>query len=148
MGGLAWGAERCNSFSNFYLACLGQISWQAVPAIPPEIVRLPRWFYFHLDKVSAWSRTMILPLALVATLRPTRALPDGLGIDELFVDPAERHRLTLRSDTPAGWRFFFGTVDQAYAREQMSIRLVPSRPNKREQATDAGARRESRRLHQ
>jgi squalene-hopene/tetraprenyl-beta-curcumene cyclase len=47
------GAEKCNSFTNFYLAALGQISWNAVPAIPPEIVYLPKWFYFHLDKVSA-----------------------------------------------------------------------------------------------
>lgn len=106
------GAERCNSFSNFYLACLGQISWEAVPAIPPEIVRLPRWFYFHLDKVSAWTRTMILPLALVTTLRPTRTLDANQSIDELFVNQHERHQLTLRSETPAGWRFFFKTIDK------------------------------------
>src|SRR5436190_18799042 len=31
------GAEKCNSFSNFYLAALGQISYDACPAIPPEI---------------------------------------------------------------------------------------------------------------
>jgi len=47
------GAERCNSFTNFYLACLGQVSWNAVPSIPPEIILLPKWFYFHLSKVSA-----------------------------------------------------------------------------------------------
>ncbi len=108
----AGGAEKCNSFSNFYLACLGQISWNAVPAIPPEIIRLPRWFYFHLDKVSAWTRTMILPLSLVATLRPTRPLVDSLSIDELFVDQEARHRLTLRAETPSGWKFFFKTVDR------------------------------------
>ena len=108
----AGGAETCNSFSNFYLACLGQISWNAVPAIPPEIIRLPRWFYFHLDKVSAWTRTMILPLSLVATMRPTRPLPESLGIDELFVDQEARHQLTLRSETPRGWKFFFKNVDR------------------------------------
>ncbi|MGI9014928.1 MAG: squalene--hopene cyclase [Phycisphaerales bacterium] len=91
----AAGAERCNSFTNFYLACLGQISWNAVPTIPPEIIYLPRWFFFHMDKVSAWTRTMILPLSLVTTLRPTRRLPHALGIDELFVSQRDRHRLTL-----------------------------------------------------
>ncbi|MEC9156655.1 MAG: squalene--hopene cyclase [Planctomycetota bacterium] len=106
------GAERCNSFSNFYLACLGQIPWSAVPAIPPEIVRLPRWFYFHLDKVSAWTRTMILPLALVTTLRPTRSLGEALGIDELFVDQSQRHRLTMREETPRFWGLFFKGVDR------------------------------------
>lgn len=108
----AGGAETCNSFSNFYLACLGQISWNAVPAIPPEIIRLPRWSYFHLDKVSAWTRTMILPLSLVATLRPTRPLPESLAIDELFVDQEARHQLTLRSQTPRAWKVFFKSVDR------------------------------------
>jgi squalene-hopene/tetraprenyl-beta-curcumene cyclase len=105
------GAERCNSFTNFYLACLGQISWNAVPAIPPEMVWMPRWFYFHMDKMSAWSRTMLLPLAIVTVLRPTRRLGPAQGIDELFVDQWARHRLKMRSDVPAFWRGFFGTLD-------------------------------------
>ncbi|MGA1266555.1 MAG: squalene--hopene cyclase [Phycisphaerales bacterium] len=105
------GAERCNSFTNFYLACLGQIRWNAVPAIPPEMVWLPRWFYFHMDKMSAWSRTMLLPLAIVTVLRPTRRLEPGQGIDELFVDERARHRLKMRRDVPLFWRAFFGTVD-------------------------------------
>ena len=89
------GAERCNSFTNFSLAALGQASWNAVPAIPPEIVFLPKWSPFHLDKVSAWSRTMILPLAIVATKRPTRELPATLGIGELFVDHDAQARVSL-----------------------------------------------------
>jgi squalene-hopene/tetraprenyl-beta-curcumene cyclase len=105
------GAERCNSFTNFYLAALGQISWKAVPAIPPEIVWLPKWFYFHMDRMSAWSRTMILPLAIVATLRPTRTLGPGQGIDELFLSERDRNRLKGRTEVPPFWRFFFLTVD-------------------------------------
>lgn len=105
------GAEGCNSFSNFYLAALGQISWNAVPAIPPEIVWLPKWFYFHMDRMSAWSRTMILPLAIVATLQPTRNIPRAQGIEELFVDHYARHRLKLRQSTPAFWRVFFKCAD-------------------------------------
>jgi len=109
----AGGAERCNSFSKFYLACLGQVGWGAVPAIPPEMVYLPRWSYFHLTKVSAWTRTMILPLSLVVTLRPTRALPRERGIDELFVDARLRNRLLPTVDAPTGWRWFFNGVDRA-----------------------------------
>ncbi|MFO0872711.1 MAG: squalene--hopene cyclase [Phycisphaerales bacterium] len=105
------GAERCNTFSMFYLAALGQVSWNAVPAIPPEIVFLPRWSYFHLDKVAAWTRAMIVALSLVVTLRPTRTLPAAQGIDELFVDPRERHRLKGKPDAPAAWRRFFTGAD-------------------------------------
>ncbi len=106
------GAEHCNSFTNFYLAALGQIPWSAVPTIPPEVVYLPRWFPFHLDKVSAWSRTMILPLAIVSALRRTRELPASLSIDELFVDQRERARLYRRSDGSRIWRAMFGAIDR------------------------------------
>jgi len=107
------GAERCNSFSNFYLACLGQISWKAVPAIPPEIVFIPSWFYFHLTKVSAWTRTMIMPLAIVATQRPTRTLSKQQGIDELFIDHKARHRLNSQKDQcPDRWKTFFENIDR------------------------------------
>ncbi|MDZ4755319.1 MAG: squalene--hopene cyclase [Phycisphaerae bacterium] len=105
------GAETCNSFTNFYLAGLGQISWDAVPAIPPELVWLPKWFYFHMDKLSAWSRTMILPLAIMTALRPTRELPDACDIGDLFVSQDARHRLKLRADVPGLWRTFFGKTD-------------------------------------
>ncbi len=89
------GAELCNSFSKFYLAALGQISYDAVPSIPPEIVYLPKWFYFNLDKVSAWTRTMITPLSIVTTHRHLRGkpLPPENGIDELYVNEHNRHRL-------------------------------------------------------
>jgi len=105
------GAEQINTFSMFYLACLGQVPWSAVPAIPPEVVFLPRWCYFHLDKVSAWTRTMILPLALVVTLRPTRRLSPEQSIDELFLDDSARRRLQGKRDAPPGWRRFFMAVD-------------------------------------
>ena len=108
----AGGAEGVNTFSNFYLACLGQVSWNAIAAIPPEIMLLPRWSCFHLEKVSAWTRTMIVPLAIVTTLRPTRALPSELSIDELYVDQHARHTLGRTVDAPPGWAAFFSVVDR------------------------------------
>ncbi|MBT5381908.1 MAG: squalene--hopene cyclase, partial [Phycisphaerae bacterium] len=109
----AGGAERINTFSNFYLACLGQVSWNAVPSIPPEIIWLPRWFYFHMSKVSAWTRTMILPLAIVTALRPTRELPKDVHINELFIDDRARHRLSRSEETPGLWSIFFSLVDSS-----------------------------------
>ncbi len=108
------GAERCNSFSNFYLACLGQVPFDALPAIPPEIIFFPRWLYFSMNKVSAWTRTMIMPLALVTTLRPTRKLPAHLTIDELFCSQRDRQRFTfaLAQSAPPGWAAFFLTIDR------------------------------------
>lgn len=107
------GAEKCNSFTKFYLAALGQISWEANPAIPPELVFLPKWFYFHLDKISAWTRTMILPLSLVTTFKPTRRLSPEQSIDELYIDEKRRHRLVPGQDRPHWvWSPFFMGVDK------------------------------------
>ena len=108
------GAERINTFSNFYLACLGQVSWDACPSIPPEVVLLPRWFPFHLTKVAAWTRTMILPLAICTALRPVRGLASHLGCGELFVDHSLRDRLTPATPDPdpLGWTNVFLGVDR------------------------------------
>ena len=107
------GAEKCNTFTMFYLASLGQVPWNAVPSIPPEIIFLPRWFYFHLTKISAWTRTMILPLSIVTTLRPTRKVGPEKGIDELFIDQRERRRLTCENNAPTFWRLFFKGIDSS-----------------------------------
>ncbi|MCC7203734.1 MAG: squalene--hopene cyclase, partial [Phycisphaeraceae bacterium] len=105
-------AERCNSFTKFYLAALGQCGYAAVPSIPPEMVFLPKWFYFHLDKVSAWTRTMITPLSIVASHRPTRKLPGELGIDELYVDPKLRHKLVPNEGAHRTWSQLFCSMDR------------------------------------
>lgn len=122
------GAERINTFSMFYLACLGQVSWDACPLIPPQVALLPRWFPFHLDKVAAWTRTMILPLALCTALRPARKLPPHLGIDELFVDHARRTRLCKDFDRerPASLTNAFIVVDKLLKLADRA-RLIPLR---------------------
>lgn len=107
------GAERVNSFSKYYLAALGQVSYDAVPTIPPQIVWLPKLSYFHLDKVSAWSRTMIVPLSIVTSHRPVRQVSRDLHIDELFVSQTDRHRLLSTGfGQSAIWTRFFLSLDK------------------------------------
>jgi squalene-hopene/tetraprenyl-beta-curcumene cyclase len=107
------GAEKCNSFTKFYFAGLGQISYDACPSIPPEIVFLPKWFYFNLYHVSAWTRTMILPLGLVTTLRYTRSLPPERGISELYLDRAAANRLGAKPrGFPRSWNDLFLRLDK------------------------------------
>src|SRR4051812_25848152 len=108
------GAEKCNSFTKFFFAALGQISYDACPSIPPEIVLLPKWFYFNLYHVSAWTRTMILPLGLVVTLRFMRAggLRPEQRIDELYLDHAAANRVAASTPGwPRSWRDFFLKAD-------------------------------------
>src|SRR5205807_2967888 len=96
----------------FYFAALGQISYDSCPAIPPEIVFLPKWLYFNLYHVSAWTRTMILPLGIVTTLRPVRKIPERLGISELYIDREAADRLGESvPGFPRDWRQLFLKVD-------------------------------------
>jgi len=84
------GPWAVNSFTRFYLALLGQMPYSACPAVPPEMALLPDWFPINLASVSAWSRTMIVPLSLMWAFKPLRRLPEDRGIAELFADaPAD-----------------------------------------------------------
>ena len=83
------GAAVANSFTRFYFALLGQIPYANCPTVPVEMMLLPRWFYFNIYAMSAWSRTIVVPLAVVNAYKPVRELPPSMGIRELFLaDPA------------------------------------------------------------
>src|SRR5262249_28498011 len=79
------GADAVNSFTRFYLALLGQISYDECPAVPPEFVLLPGWFPVNLSSVSAWSRTILVPLSIMSACRPVTNIDPRQGIRELFL---------------------------------------------------------------
>jgi len=86
------GAARSNVFTRITLALFEQVPWRAVPFIPPEIMLLPRWFPFHISKVSYWSRTVMVPLFVICAHKPRARNPQGIGIRELFTVDPERER--------------------------------------------------------
>jgi len=106
------GAAKSNVFTRFLLALYGEIPWRGAPTMPVEIMLLPRWFPFHLDKVSYWARTVLVPLLVLQALKPKPVNARGVRIPELFVAPPE----TVRK-WPTGahqhWAAvkFFGAVD-------------------------------------
>ena len=83
------GAERSNVFTRILLAWFGQVPWRAVPYMPAEIMLLPRRFFFSLDKVSYWSRTVMVPLFILYSVRARAANPTGTGIPECFARAPE-----------------------------------------------------------
>ena len=109
----AGGAARCNVFTRITLALFGQVPWRATPAMPVEIMLLPRWFPFHLSKVSYWSRTTIVPLTILLALKPRARNPRGIGIAELFAIPPEREWHYFPRRTATEW--FFLTLDRVIA---------------------------------
>lgn len=83
------GASRVNVFTRIALALFGQIPWKAAPAMPVQIMLLPRWSFFHLEKVSYWSRTVIAPLLILYARRPVCRLRPEEGVRELFIEDPE-----------------------------------------------------------
>ena len=100
------GAARCNVFTRCALALFGQVPWRAVPSMPVEIMFLPRWFPFHLDKISYWSRTTLVPLLILMALRPRAKNPRSVDVRELFVTPPERERCYFVMRTALGRLFY------------------------------------------
>ncbi len=86
------GAANVNVFTLIALAQFGQVPWRAVPFIPVEVMLLPKASPFHLSKVSYWSRTVMVPLFILTSLRTMARNPQGVNVRELFTVAPERQR--------------------------------------------------------
>lgn len=87
---LSMGGAECSSvLVRILLALFQQIPWRGVPFLPVEIILLPQWFPFHIQKVSYWSRTVMVPLFILCSLKPHAKNPYRIGIQELFSTPSE-----------------------------------------------------------
>ncbi|HKD61848.1 MAG TPA: squalene--hopene cyclase [Terracidiphilus sp.] len=108
------GVIACNTFTKMYLCALGQYDYDAVPAIPPEIVLFPNWFYFNIYEISSWSRSILVPLAIIYAKKPFKKIPAEHAIDELYVGGRENANLRLQWDRKKkiSWRNFFIAIDR------------------------------------
>jgi squalene-hopene/tetraprenyl-beta-curcumene cyclase len=106
------GAAKVNVFTRFLLAFFGQLTWRAVPVLPIEIMLLPRWFPFHLTRVSYWARTTMVPLMVLAALKPRARNAKGVRIDELFhEDPATVGTPSRAPHQSKAWFALFSGID-------------------------------------
>src|SRR2546422_5386684 len=85
------GVTEVNTFTKIYLCFFGQYDYETVPAIPPEIVLFPKWFWFNLYEISSWSRGILVPLSIAYAKKPFKKIPDEMGVQELFL-PGTRTR--------------------------------------------------------
>ena len=112
------GAERTNVFTRIQLALFGQIPWRGVPVMPVEIMLLPRWFPFHLDKVSYWSRTVTTPLLVLMSLKPRARNPRDVHVPELFRTPPDAITDWISGPFRSGWGHMFGSIDRLLFRAE------------------------------
>lgn len=86
------GAAKANVFTRIALAIFEQVPWRAAPFIPVEIMLLPKWFPFHIDKVSYWSRTVMIPLFILCTLEAKAKNPLKIDVLELFITHPDKEQ--------------------------------------------------------
>ncbi|MEI6745551.1 MAG: squalene--hopene cyclase [Methylococcaceae bacterium] len=101
------GAAKANVFTRIALATFEQLPWRGVPYIPVEIMLFPKWFPFHLDKVSYWSRTVMIPLFIICTLKAKAKNPNNVSILELFVTHPDEEQHYFPERTMLN-KFFLG----------------------------------------
>ena len=106
------GLERTNSYVRFYLALVGAVGWDLVPAILPELMLLPNWFYLNIYEMSSWTRGIVIPMAILSAVRPDWRLPEHARVDELFCDISRKKAAFDWSDQLLSWRNFFLALDR------------------------------------
>jgi squalene-hopene/tetraprenyl-beta-curcumene cyclase len=133
------GIDACNSYTRLLLSIFGVYQWEKAPAVPPEILLLPRWFYFNIYEMSSWSRAIVVPLSILWASKPSCEVPERCHLDEL-----------RRADAAGGppppavtaphpglrerfWRGFFLGID-GLIKEIESLVLVPFRERSLERA--------------
>src|SRR3546814_14462596 len=110
--------------------------WSSGVCSSDLIMLLPRWFPFHLSKVSYWSRTVIAPLLVVMDRKPRAANPRGVSIRELFRDDPARETYNMNaSGSPLG--AIFAGIDRVL-RLSDPLRPRGRRPKAIETAMDFG----------
>jgi len=122
------GVTAVNTFTKLYLAFFGQYDYDACPAVPPEIVLFPNWFWFNIYEISSWSRAILVPLSICYAKKPFKKLPDEMGIEELFVGGRDKSRMHLQwSKKRISWRNFFLVLDRmVHMFERVHVRPLRS----------------------
>ena len=91
-----WSRERggpsaARVFTQIWMALFGLWPWDDLPALPPELVLLPRWVPLNPYDFAAWARQTIVALTIVRAHQPVHPLP--FGLEELGPGaPASRPR--------------------------------------------------------
>ena len=109
------GVPRMNTFSKLYLALLGLFPWEYVPTIPCEVILIGKWFYVNFNEMSSWSRSMLVPLAIINHFKPTRLLKKNINLNELYPEGVHERDLALAPDPERlTWRNFFLWLDRVH----------------------------------
>ena len=107
----AGGAGASNVFTRFQLALYGAGPWKTIPTMPVELILAPRWFPIHLNRMSYWARTVIVPLLVLQVKKPVARNPRGIRVDELYQSTLKAKPKSAVANRSAFWTGFFNSLD-------------------------------------
>ena len=81
------GIEKCGTLARFYLACMGQVPWEATASLPVEISLFPNWFFFNMYELASWARGTAFGLMLLQVAKPVVPVDYRDGVLELYIQP-------------------------------------------------------------
>jgi len=118
------GIMKCNTFTKIYLAVFGQFDWKGIPALPAEIILLPKFFYFNIYEMSYWSRCIVVPLGIIMANRSKFQVGKKALLDDLYVIPKEKVSYRLQRDqnrlTIKNFFINFDTILRRYENQPIS----------------------------
>jgi len=79
------GLQAANSYVKINLSLFGLYPREHVPSVPPEITMLPGNVLYEM---SAWTRSILVPLSIVQARGANRRAPAGFTLDELLLPNA------------------------------------------------------------
>lgn len=120
------GIMECNCFTKIYLAIFGHFDWCGVPTIPVEMIVFPRFFYFNLNEISYWSRSIVIPLSIIAAMKPNCHVGSDVSLDELYVVPRDKVSYRIkRNQGKITWEnIFLGVADVFKRYEKSPIKFI------------------------
>ncbi len=113
------GLERSRVFTRIWMALFGLWSWDDLPALPPEVILLPKQVPLNIYDFACWARQTVVSLTVVGAHRPVRSM--GINLDEIRTGatPPEKQL------APAG------TVARRFQRLDRVLHRYENRPHRR-----------------
>jgi squalene-hopene/tetraprenyl-beta-curcumene cyclase len=120
------GIQAANSYVRVNLSLFDLYPSEGVPSVPPEMILLGRVIY----EMSSWTRTIVIPLAVVKALNTGRPVPAGFDLQELFVPG--KSATFQRQESLLSLRNIFLAVDKGLKIwERIGVRRVRDRAIRR-----------------
>lgn len=95
------GLQAANSYVKINLSLFGLYPREHVPSVPVEMMLMPGKFIYQM---SSWTRTIVIPLAIIQALTGKRPVPEGFTLEEL-IHPGRN--LGLANGGERGWKRFW-----------------------------------------